>query len=169
MKSAARRAGRPARALLGLIAAVSVAAVAGALVAQHAFGMQPCPWCIFQRVLYLGLAVVALLGWLIPGRLAIVAAALGVLALAAGGLASAVFQHQVAAKDSSCAFTFADRFLSATGLESLVPWLFQVTATCMDAAQARLIGLPFEVWSGALFALLGLAALLLISRSKLWS
>jgi disulfide bond formation protein DsbB len=155
--------------LLGLIAAVSVAAVAGALVAQHAFGMQPCPWCIFQRVLYLGLAVVALLGWLIPGRLAIVAAALGVLALAAGGLASAVFQHQVAAKDSSCAFTFADRFLSATGLESLVPWLFQVTATCMDAAQARLIGLPFEVWSGALFALLGLASFLLISRSKLWS
>jgi protein dithiol:quinone oxidoreductase len=151
--------GGPARSLLALIGLACLAALAGALVAQHGYGMLPCPWCIFQRVLYLGIAVVALLGAALPGRAAPVAAALAVLALAAGGVASAVFQHQVAAKDSSCAFTFADRFLSATGLESLVPWLFQVTATCMDAAQARLLGLPFEVWSGLLFMLLLLAGL----------
>jgi disulfide bond formation protein DsbB len=153
------RSGGTARGLLALIGLACLAAVAAALVAQHAHGMQPCPWCIFQRVLYLGIALVALLGAALPGRAAPAVSALAVLALAAGGVASAVFQHQVAAKDSSCAFTFADRFLSATGLESLVPWLFQVTATCMDAAQARLLGLPFEVWSGVLFALLLLAAL----------
>jgi protein dithiol:quinone oxidoreductase len=147
------------RSVLGLIALVSMAAVAGALVAQHRFDMQPCPWCIFQRVLYLAIAGLALAGWLLPPRPVTALASLGIAALAAGGVASAVFQHQVAAKDSSCAFTLADRFLSATGLETAVPWLFQVTATCADAAAAKLLGLGFEVWSGALFALLALGAL----------
>ncbi|HEU4459409.1 MAG TPA: disulfide bond formation protein B [Methylibium sp.] len=150
--------------LLGVIAATSVAAVAAALVAQHGFGMQPCPWCVFQRVIYLGIAVVAALGALLPGRGSRLAAALAVVALCAGGIASAVFQHQVAARDASCAFTLADRFLGATGLETRVPWLFQVTATCVDAAASRLLGLPFEVWSGLLFVLLGVAGLLALGR-----
>lgn len=151
---------RPAsRRLLGGIALASLAALGIALAAQHGFGMQPCPWCIFQRVLYLAIAALALAGWQLASRAATAVSGLGVATLAAGGVASAVFQHQVAAKDSSCAFTLADRFLSATGLESAVPWLFQVTATCADAAAARLLGLGFEVWSGALFALLTLAAL----------
>jgi len=149
---------RSPRGLLGWIGLASLAAVAAALVAQHRFDMQPCPWCIFQRVLYLAIAALALAGWLLPTRVATIVLALAVGLLGAGGVASAVFQHQVAAKDSSCAFTLADRFLSITGLETAVPWLFQVTATCADAAAARLLGLGFEVWSGLLFALLALAA-----------
>jgi disulfide bond formation protein DsbB len=150
------------RGVLALVALVCLGAVGGALVAQHGLGMLPCPWCIFQRVLYLAIALVALLGWLLPARAVTLLATLGVLALALGGIAAAVFQHQVAAKDASCAFTLADRFLSATGLESAVPWLFQVTATCMEAASYRLVGLPFEIWSGALFTLIALTALLLL-------
>lgn len=152
------------RGWLALIALLSLAAVGAALVAQHAFGMAPCPWCIFQRVLYLAIAAVALLGW--AARLLTMPAALGVLALSLGGIASAVFQHQVAAKDASCAYTLADRFLMATGLETAAPFLFQVTATCIDAAQARLLGLPFEVWSGLLFALMALLSLKLLWDRK---
>lgn len=158
---------RMPRGVLALIALVCLLAVGGALVAQHAFGMLPCPWCIFQRVLYLAMAVVALIGWAVAARTASLLSTLGVLALALGGIASAVFQHQVAAKDASCAFTMADRFLSATGLETALPFLFQVTATCMEAASARLLGLPFEVWSGALFALIALTALRLLRHRKL--
>lgn len=153
---------RMPRGVLALVALVALAAVAAALVSQHLFGMQPCPWCIFQRVLYLALAAVALIGWIGKPRPMQTVAALGVLALALGGLASAVFQHRVAALDASCALTLADRFLMATGLETAVPWLFQVTATCMDAAGYRLLGLGFEVWSGALFALLAAVALRLL-------
>jgi disulfide bond formation protein DsbB len=147
------------RRLLGGIALLSLVALGIALVSQHAFGMQPCPWCIFQRVLYLAMALLGLAAWLLPPRALTMVGALGIAALAAGGVASAVFQHQVAARDSSCAFTLADRFLNATGLESAVPWLFQVTATCVDAAEARLLGLGFEVWSGLLFGLFVLVAL----------
>ena len=150
------------RGVLALVAVACLAALAVALVAQHAFGVQPCPWCIFQRVLVLAIAAVALVGWLLPARLATTLAALGVLALSLGGIAAAMFQHEVAAKDASCAFTMADRFLSATGLETAVPFLFQVTATCMDAGRARLLGLGYEIWSGALFALIAAAAALLL-------
>lgn len=153
------------RGVLALIALTALVAVGAALTAQHAFGMQPCPWCIFQRVIYLAISAVALLGWAAPYCKGVVPAALGVLALSLGGIASAVFQHRVAALDASCALTFADRFLSATGLETSLPALFQVTATCMEAASYRLLGLPFEVWSGLLFALIaGVAALLLWHR-----
>jgi disulfide bond formation protein DsbB len=150
------------RGLLALTALVALGAVAGAVIAQHGFGMQPCPWCIFQRVLYLGVAAVALLGWAVPAGRAVMPASAGVLLIALGGVAAAVFQHQVASRDASCALTFADRFLNTTGLEALFPALFQVTATCLQAASYRLLGLPFEVWSGALFALLAVTALLLL-------
>lgn len=153
---------RAPRGVLALVALACLAAVGAALVAQHGFAMLPCPWCIFQRVLYLAVALVALCGWLLPQRAATWLASLLMLALALGGIASAVFQHQVAAKDSSCAFTLADRFLSATGLEAAVPWLFQVTATCADAASARVLGLGMEVWSGLLFALIAMTAALLL-------
>ena len=158
--------GRAPRGILALIGFASLGAVAVALIAQHGFGMQPCPWCIFQRVLYLAIALVAAVGWALPQRAANLAAALAVLLLATGGVAAAVFQHQVAARDASCAFTCADRFLNATGLESAVPPLFQVTATCMDAAKATVLGLPFEVWSGLLFAVLALGALLMLVQRR---
>lgn len=158
---------RMPRGVLALIALVCLAAVGGALVAQHAFGMLPCPWCIFQRVLYLAIAAVALLGWAFAARGVTLLSTLGVLALALGGIAAAVFQHQVAAKDASCAFTLADRFLSATGLETALPWLFQVTATCIEASQSRLLGLPFEVWSGLLFAAIAATAARLLWHRRL--
>lgn len=153
---------RAPRGVLAMVALTCLAAVGGALAAQYGWDMRPCPWCIFQRVIYLAIAAVALLGWLLPQRRAALLASLGVLMLALGGVASAVFQHQVAAKDSSCAFTLADRFLAATGLESALPWLFQVTATCADAAGASLLGVGFDVLSGTLFAALAFAVLLLL-------
>ncbi|PAX93014.1 disulfide bond formation protein B, partial [Bordetella pertussis] len=47
-------------------------------------------------------------------------------------------QYSVAAKMLSCDQTFADRFMSATGLDGALPWLFGIYATCMDATVAVL-------------------------------
>jgi disulfide bond formation protein DsbB len=157
---------RVPRGVLALVALLALGSVAGALIAQHVFGMQPCPWCIFQRVLYLAIGAVALLGWATPVRQGVLPSALLVLLLSSGGVAAAVFQHQVASKDASCSLTFADRFLSATGLEAMLPALFQVTASCIQAASYRLLGLPFEVWSGALFAAIAVMAALLLWHWK---
>lgn len=154
------------RGVLALIALASLGAVGMALVSQHVFGMKPCPWCIFQRVLYLAIALVAGIGWLARSRPVTLASTVLVLLLALGGIASAVFQHQVAALDASCALTLADRFLFFTKLETLVPFLFQVTATCMEAASYKLLGLGFEVWSGLLFALISITAVLILSARR---
>ena len=141
---------------LTLLALGNLLALALALIAQYGYDMLPCAWCIVQRMDVLLLLWVTLLGALLarvaPRAAPIGAAALGA-ALAAGGLVAAWHQHTVASKQLSCAFTWADRTLMTLGLDAWWPALFQVQATCADAAQARVLGWPFELWSSAWFAL----------------
>jgi len=145
------------RTLLAMAAACLVA-VALALVAQHAFDMRPCPWCILQRVIYLVIAVVCVIGALLTAPIGRKAAAGIALVFALLGAASAIYQHVVAAKSSSCNLTLADKIINSLGLESLFPAMFQVTGSCAEAA-VSVLGVPFEYWSLALFVVLaGLAA-----------
>jgi protein dithiol:quinone oxidoreductase len=138
------------------LAGLCLAAVAAALVAQHGFDMQPCPWCILQRVIYLAIALVCLAAVRASARPLRLGLGATALVLALMGAASAVWQHVVAAKSASCNLTLADRILNALGVETLLPSLFQVTANCADAA-VSVLGVPFEYWSLALFAALALA------------
>jgi disulfide bond formation protein DsbB len=138
-----------------VIAALSVTAVAAALVSQHVFDMPPCPWCVLQRAIYLAIAAACLIGAAVP--LARRTAGALVLLLAVSGAASALYQHLVAARSASCNLTFADKVMSALGLDSILPWLFQVYASCAEAA-VSLLGVPYAYWSLALFAVLGLGA-----------
>ena len=43
-------------------------------------------------------------------------------------------------------------------LDAWLPALFKVGATCADAAQATLLGLPFELWGGLWFTGVALGA-----------
>jgi disulfide bond formation protein DsbB len=144
----------PSRSLLAAVAVLAVGAVVLAVLLQHGFGMEPCAWCTFQRLIYLALAAAALLALsLRRSRVAFLAAG-GLAALfAAGGVWAALYQQFVAAKADACVYTFADRFLLRSGLDESLPWLFEATASCADA-NAPLFGLPFATWSAALFALL---------------
>lgn len=140
----------------------SLAAVAAALVSQHVFDMQPCPWCVLQRLIFVAIALAALIGLLwrtTTGRR--IAAALGIV-LAAAGVAAALWQHVVAAQSASCNRTLADRIVAGLQLDALVPDVFAATASCADAA-VRLFGFPYEYWSLALFAALGLALTIALS------
>jgi disulfide bond formation protein DsbB len=139
------------------IALAAAAAVALALVSQHAFDMQPCPWCVLQRLVFVVIALVALLGLALRG-LARRLAAGAIVALALAGGAAAVWQNRVAAKSESCNLTLADRIVSGLQLDAWLPEVFQPRASCIDAA-VDLLGLPYELWSLGLFVLLGAAAL----------
>ncbi|HET9822951.1 MAG TPA: disulfide bond formation protein B [Burkholderiaceae bacterium] len=145
------------QALLLAIAGVAAGVVAFAVMTQHLFEMQPCPWCILQRMIYLSIAVVALLAWLLGRRPGGQAAGWLLLPMAAAGLATALWQHFVASRSTSCALTFADRVVSATTLDELLPGIFQPRASCADAA-VTLLGVPYEVWSAMTFTLLVVAA-----------
>jgi protein dithiol:quinone oxidoreductase len=147
--------------IFGVIALVCVAAVAAAVTLQYQFGMQPCPWCILQRVLFLAIAVVALVGTLWRARLGTVVAALALALLAIAGAAAALWQHFVAASAASCDLTLAERIVSSLTLDERWPEVFTAYASCKDAA-VKLLGVPFEFWSLALFAAALFAALRLL-------
>lgn len=158
--------GLTASRVLGLSALLSIAALAAALVAQYQFDIKPCPWCVMQRGIFILIAVASGLGWLLRrSGAARVVMLLVTAALAIAGLAAAGYQHEVASKLASCDMTFADRVLTALELESRWPSVFMVTASCSEAAAYTLLGLPYEIWSGLLFAAIALFSLLVVRRS----
>jgi disulfide bond formation protein DsbB len=143
---------------LVVVAIVCLAAVGAALVSQHYFDMQPCPWCVLQRVIFVAIAVVCLIGAAIPAVAGRVGAALLVELLALCGVAAALWQHFKAAASASCNLTLADKIISALQLDSLLPDVFAPRASCADAA-VNLFGVPYDFWSLALFVLCAIAAL----------
>ncbi len=151
----------PARrpdALLAIIAALSLATVGAALFTQHAWDMQPCPWCVLQRLIFMVIALLALLGLVWRGPAGFRVSAVLIVASSLAGVAAALWQHFVAAVSTSCNQTLADRIVSATGLDGSLPEVFQARASCADAA-VKLLGLPYEFWSLGLFMLLAVMAL----------
>jgi disulfide bond formation protein DsbB len=142
-----------------LVASVAVVlvAVGSAEVSQHVYDMQPCPWCVLQRLIFIVIGLVALLGLAWRSRLGgrVAAALMG--ALVACGIAAALWQHFVAAQSASCNLTFADRVMNATGLNERWPDLFMAYANCGD--KVVLWGLPYELYSLAAFVVLGFTTL----------
>ena len=149
--------------IFALTLLLSLGALAAALVSQHVFDMQPCPWCVLQRVIFVLIALAALLGLLWRNVRGLrVAATIGIV-LAAFGAAAALWQHMVAAQSASCKLTLADRIVSGLQLDALLPQVFAATASCADAA-VQLFGLPYEYWSLALFGVLGLELVMGLTR-----
>lgn len=153
------------RHILGAVGFVSLLAVVNALVSQHVYGMMPCAWCVFQRLIYVVIVVVSAAGAIgNPGVARVRTCLLLVLALSAGGILSARYQINVAANMFSCAQTFADQFMTRSGLDAGVPWLFGIFATCMDA-KVDVLGVEYAVWSLTLFWILLAATLLGLWKS----
>ena len=147
------------RAVLAGAALLSLAAVGAALYSQHVLDMQPCPWCVLQRLIFLCIAAACLLGLGLPR----IGASLA-LAFAGTGIAAALWQHFVATSAESCDLTLADRILAATGLDGAYPEVFMAMASCADA-KVNLFGLPYEAWSGGLFVLIA-AAMVWLLRAR---
>lgn len=153
-----------ARSLLAGMVVVPLAAVGTALITQHVGGLMPCAWCVLQRLIFVTIATISLLGLLLPGSASSrrVAAALGLLA-AAAGISAALWQHFVASASTSCSQSLADRVMSATGLDSRFPEVFAPYASCAEA-KVNLLGVPYEFYSLTLFVLLALMALRALAR-----
>lgn len=143
----------PRRGPFALVFVLSLAAVGLALATQHLWDMQPCPWCVLQRLIFVLVAMAALLGLVRPTRAGAWTAVLAISVLAALGIAAALWQHFVAAASASCKLTLADRIMSGLQLDAWLPGVFAATASCADA-KVSLAGVPYEFWSLALFLVL---------------
>jgi disulfide bond formation protein DsbB len=154
------------RAVLAAIAAVAFGAIGAALVTQHVFDMQPCPWCILQRLIFIVTGLVALIGlaaWRASAARRVFPPVL--LLLAGSGIAAALWHYFVAAASTSCKLTLADRIISALQLDALLPAVFMPTGSCADAT-TNLFGVPYVLWSLALFVLIEVATLGLLIRER---
>lgn len=144
------------------MAGLCITGIAAALVAQYRFDMQPCPYCILQRLIFVLIALVGIVGVLVPGAIRRGFAGLtGLFALAAA--AAALYQHFVAAQSASCNLTLADKVINYLNIEALSPTFFAVRGSCADAA-VSVFGVPFEFWSLGLAVVLALISLRVLLR-----
>ena len=140
--------------VLLIIGVLAFGAVGLAVLAQYAFDMQPCPWCVFQRLVYIVVGVLALLGALLSGtarRIAIGLALLGTFC----GIASALWQQLAAVNENSCDLSVAEKVIGKLQLDRLLPQLFEARTSCADAA-VSVLHIPFAVWSCAMYVMLAL-------------
>ncbi len=141
----------------------SFGAVAAALVSQHVYGMDPCPWCVLQRLAFVAIGAFAMLGLAWRDATGDRVSATLALLLAAAGLAAALWQHFAASKSTSCNLTLADRIMNATGLNAMLPDVFEARASCADAA-VSLFGVPYDFWSAGLFAIIAIVMIAALRR-----
>jgi disulfide bond formation protein DsbB len=147
------------------IAVLCLAAVGTALVTQHVFDMQPCPWCVLQRLIALTIALVALLDLAWRAPLGQRLGTLTLLLLSLCGIAAALWHHFVATSSISCNRTLAERIISGLSLDALLPAVFEPRASCADAA-VKLLGVPYPLWSLTLFVLVAVQALRLLASGR---
>jgi disulfide bond formation protein DsbB len=146
-------------------AGVALAAVAAAVYTQVQWGMQPCPWCVLQRVIFVAIALATLPGLLLRHSITRSLSAVLMLLLAAAGAASALWQHFVAASSTSCNLTLADKIVRGVGLDEVWPLGFSATASCAEAA-VDLLGVPYEFYSLALYVCLSAAGVWLLQQPR---
>jgi len=100
-----------------------------------------------------------------PGRTGLFLGAASIAAIAVSGVTAAIYQEKVAANTFSCAQTLADQIMTKSGLDSTLPWLFGIYASCMEA-RVKLLGIEYAWWSMAMFFLLGVLAIITMLKLR---
>ncbi|HWU84999.1 MAG TPA: disulfide bond formation protein B [Rhodocyclaceae bacterium] len=147
--------------VLNLLSGIGL--VAGGLYLAQTLNLAACPLCILQRMLYLALALAALVGLLLPRcRLSQILVALGSVIIAGTGAFVAGYQVwlQRFAADASCTANspWWEGFVYWAGEK--VPLLFNATGLCSEAGW-KFLGLSIADWSLLIFS--GLTVLALIA------
>ena len=156
----------PVRAWFATLALGTLGLVAAGMELQQLFRLAPCPLCIFQRVLYIVIGLVALAGVLLPGGRLLWSALIA--ALAAGGVAVAGYQTWMQAFPhlaTECGYNdpnLIERLVDWLGMQW--PSLFLATGFC-TSREWEFIGLSMANWSLLVFAgIIGYAALLFVRK-----
>ena len=149
------------RNLLLAIATVSIALVGAALYLQHVKDMLPCPLCVIQRYLFLGIALFSLIG-AFAGK---IKAGAGLALLCALGGLGVVGKHLyvLAHPGFSCGIDPMETALNKIPTATLLPWLFRADGLC-EAAQDTVFGLNVPQWSAVWIVLLTLALVWVLVR-----
>ena len=158
----------PVRAWFATLALGTLGLVAFGMELQQLFRLAPCPLCIFQRVLYIVIGLVALAGVLLPGGRLLWSALIA--ALAAGGVAVAGYQTWMQAFPhlaTECGYSdpnLIERLVDWLGMQW--PSLFLATGFC-TSREWEFLGLSMANWSFLIFGgIVGYAVLLLMRKER---
>lgn len=158
----------PVRAWFVTLGVGCLGLVAFGMELQNMLRLSPCPLCIFQRLLYIVIGVIGLLGFVVPvGRLLWCAL---IVALAALGFGVAAYQTWMQAFPHlapECSFTdpnIFERIVDWLGMQ--MPSLFLATGFC-TSREWEFLGLSMANWSVVIFAAIALYATLLFRRKSM--
>lgn len=153
-----------------------------ALFSQYVLGLEPCTFCIAQRICYTLLFITFTSGYVhaqthrpdVPAgtssRAPLLYTSLNLSSATISSLLSgfgfflALYQYFIAKHSRECGISFAQKLINWTHLEQLFPWMFEVKALCADAP-ATLLGIAYELYSAAGFLGLFIVSLLLIFKT----
>ena len=156
------------RSLWMLIAAASAGLALASILLTEWLTLQPCHLCIFQRLLYMLMAPLALMAALSTGLARRISGALTALA-AAGGAVTATYQAWLQAQPAGSVSCIGpdmgpiERLVEWLGMQ--LPSLFMATGFCEDEALI-ILGLSLAQWALLCFALALLLSLWLLVRSR---
>jgi disulfide bond formation protein DsbB len=148
---------------------VSAAVLGAAYYLQHVERLDPCPWCIVQRLGFLALGLLALIGLLWRGgpvlirAQALLGALLGVLGAAAAGYQ--VWLQSDPERAGACVGSPVERMLDTLALGDLWPGFLQYDGPC-DSQPWTLFGLSIPEWSLAWFVVLAALHASLLARPR---
>lgn len=140
-----------------------------ALYLQHIENLDPCPWCIVQRLHFIGIALIMLVAALHrPGRGGTIAySVLGAL-VALGGAAAASWHLHVQADPKralECMGSWLERWLDASKLGKVIPPLLQYDGSCLPKPWTFLT-LSIPQWSLIWFVIFFVAFVVMIVLSR---
>ena len=143
----------PLRAWFATLALGCFGLVAMGLLLQTQYRLAPCPFCIFQRLLYLVIGCVALIGFVWPVMLRqVLAGMIGL--LAASGFGVAAYQTWMQAYPElakECSYTdpnLIERLVDWLGMQA--PSMFMATGFC-TSKEWVFLGLSMANWSCLVF------------------
>lgn len=157
----------PVRAAFALLALAALSLTLAGWAIGELMKLQPCPLCIFQRLLYLLIGLLALAGTLLPGWASIWASLLAL--SAGGGLATAAYQswlQYLPEPSRECGFgepTLIEQVVNWFG--ALWPEMFMATGFC-SSKDWVFLGLSMANWSVLCFFGLLAAAVWLTAKRR---
>ncbi|WBF65832.1 MAG: disulfide bond formation protein B [Candidatus Kinetoplastibacterium crithidii] len=137
-----------------------------ALISQHFFDMQPCAWCVIQRLLFFLIGIISLISFFLNKVIISRISALSISALGILGILAACLQKIFSSDDLSCTTsTAADKIISNSGFDSAIPWLFNIYASCADDP-VTLFGIEYFIFSLSIFILLTFISLSIFLKKE---
>ena len=151
---------RSPRMMFALIAMSAFALVGAGLLIGEWMRLNPCPLCIFQRVLYISIGAWGLCGFVLPGQRRFWGGL--ILLTALGGVATASYQTWMQLYPEAVTVQCGAGEMNL--IEQLVDWLgmqwpFMFMATGFCTSKEYILGLTMANWSIVCFSAYLLAAL----------